>query len=68
LEGSLLSDKLLDKERKTAYQIWEALFPALHPLDIPLGISEILSYLDVLQEEQKVTIHTMEGLDYYGKR
>ena len=57
----------LNRERKTAYQIWETLYPALHPIDLFLGISNIVSYLDVLQKEGKATSCEVKGLDYYSR-
>jgi glyoxylase-like metal-dependent hydrolase (beta-lactamase superfamily II) len=57
----------LDNEKKTAYQIWETLYPTLHPIDLFLGISNIVSYLDVLQKEGKATGREVNGLDYYSR-
>jgi len=57
----------LDREKKTAYQVWETLYPALHPIDLFLGISNIVSYLDALQKEGKATGCEVKGLDYYSR-
>lgn len=50
---------------KTAYQLWQALFPHLLPLDPLNGTIQIISHLDWLEAEGQVQAYEREGRLYY---
>lgn len=56
----------LDGQAKTIYQICQALFPDLPPLEVFLGISEVIGHLDILEEEKRVRKCHCNGLVYYS--
>jgi glyoxylase-like metal-dependent hydrolase (beta-lactamase superfamily II) len=59
-----LASLLADGE-KTPYQLWQALFPRLLPLDPPGGTVQVISHLDLLEAEGRVQAHEREGRVYY---
>lgn len=47
---------LLNGEGRTAYSLAMELFPTLSGFDVVLGVSEVLSHLDILVDEGRVTV------------
>lgn len=56
---------LLAGGEKTAYQLWQNLFPRLLPLDPLNGTIQIVSHLDLLEAEGQVQAYEREGQLYY---
>jgi glyoxylase-like metal-dependent hydrolase (beta-lactamase superfamily II) len=62
---ALILSLLFDKE-KTPFEVAMELFPGIPPLEIFLGVSEVLAHLEILREEGKVKVMEREGKDYYS--
>lgn len=58
---------LLADGPKVAYNIAQALFPGLSPMDTFLAISEVIGHMDVLEEEGRVVQIHRDGLVYYAR-
>jgi len=56
---------ILDGEEKTAYQVTRALYPTLKGFNILLGVSEVLAYLDYLEEQGRVSREVRDNISYY---
>jgi len=50
---------------KTAYQVWQAHFPRILPLDPVNGLVEVITYLDLLEAEERVHTFVENDLIYY---
>lgn len=59
-------NQLLSQEKLTSYEISRRLFGDLHPLEVFLGISEVLAHLELLQREQKLYSSKKGNIIYYG--
>ncbi len=62
--GQVLS--ILSQGERTAYDISRALFPNTESFEVFLGVSEILAHLNILLEEEKITVKSRNGIDYYS--
>lgn len=58
--------RLISQEELTAYEISRRLFGDLHPLEVFLGISEVLAHLEILQREQKLYSAKKGTIAYFG--
>jgi len=56
---------LISQGELTAYQLSYQLFGELHPLEVFLGISEVLAHLELLRQECEVLVKKKEGIAYY---
>jgi glyoxylase-like metal-dependent hydrolase (beta-lactamase superfamily II) len=58
---------ILSQGEKTAYEISRALFPHTKSFEAFLGVSEVLGHLSILLEEEKVSLRSRNGIDYYSR-
>jgi glyoxylase-like metal-dependent hydrolase (beta-lactamase superfamily II) len=60
-------ERALSDGAKTPYELCTLLFPDLQPLDVFLGISEIVGHLDILEEEKRVVEIEQDGLTKFQR-
>ena len=56
----------LSKREKTPFEIAIDLFPGISPLEVFLGISEVVGHLEILKDKKMVKVMEKEGKDYYS--
>jgi glyoxylase-like metal-dependent hydrolase (beta-lactamase superfamily II) len=58
--------RLISREELTAYEISRRIFGELHPLEVFLGISEVLAHLEILKQEQMFCSEKKGSIVYFS--
>jgi glyoxylase-like metal-dependent hydrolase (beta-lactamase superfamily II) len=65
-ERTELITAILSKGDKTSFQIAMDLFPGVPPFEVFLGISEAVGHLEILREQNRVSVTEKDGIDVYS--
>jgi glyoxylase-like metal-dependent hydrolase (beta-lactamase superfamily II) len=63
-----IAEMIAERGSATAYELMQAMFPDLPATEVFPGISEVVGHLDLLEDEDRVEITEMDGIQEYSLR